>query len=558
MRTLTRLLLAALFVTGAAAPVIAKEYRADRFDVQIDVAQGGSLRITETIVFTFTEGTFREVFRVIPTGRTDGVEFVEAAMDGQVLSQGEKSGQVRVRRQNGLRIEWHFEPVANSTHTFRLTYLARGVVREDGQSDLLAWRALPNEHRYPIAASTIVINVPAPPQGELRVERQRVDGGARVTFADGRIVIDGTSIREDGWLQPEIRFARGDVLDALPAWQQRDRAQNAMMPTWLLIAAGTLIIGIGWLVLLRQGYDAPPPATSSPWTSVIPPDHTPPAIAAALAANGGPQIEHAMGALLTLAERGIVRISEQRGPLKQRDFLITSHGRPGALAPHEAAALDVIFAKHDPSTGVKLSKARAELTWHFLKFRDALKGEMQSEGLLDRGRQAHKRRYNRIGLIFLVLAAAAVVPVLATADRFGGWPFFVPLALALVGLASFIFAASETPLSNDGVRRAALWRGYQRHLRRPQDIEPRWGGSHSAEARILPYAVALGLASAWSKFMKKRGVTTPAWFHAASEHERGAAFAAFIASGGASAHGHGSGGHGVGGGVAGGGASGAR
>lgn len=556
MRTLTRLLFAALLVTWA-APVEAKDYRADRFDATIDVQPGGSLRVTETIVFTFTDGTFREVFRVIPTRRTDGVEFIEASMDGRVLPPGEHEGQVRVRRKNGLRIEWHFAPVSNSTHTFRLTYLARGVVREDCENDLLAWRALPTEHGYRITASTIVINVPAAPQGELRLERRRVEGDARISFGDGRIVIDGTSIRKDGWLQPEIRFARGDVLDALPAWQQRARTQRTMIPTWLLIAGGVFGIGLGWLILLRLGYDSPPPATRVDWTSVLPPDSAPPALAAALVANGSPQLEHAMGALLTLAERGVVRIREERGPLKQRDFVITSHGTPSSLSPHESAVLDVIFGKHDRTQGVKLSKARGELTWHFRKFREALVGEMQEQGLRDRARAAHKRRYNRLGVVFLLLGAVAVAPVLVTVERFGGWPLFIPLALALVGLASFIFAGSETPLSNDGVRRAELWRGYRQHIRRPQDIEPRWGGTESAEARILPYAVALGLASAWSKFMKKRGVTTPAWFHAASEHERGAAFAAFIASGGASAHGHGGGVHGAGG-VAGGGASGAR
>lgn len=557
MRTLSRLFFAALFVTLAAAPAAAKEYRADRYDATIDVQTGGSLRITETIVFTFTDGTFREVFRVIPTRRTDGVEFIEASMDGRVLPQGDGPGQVRVRYKNGLRVEWHFEPLSNSTHTFRLTYLARGVVRADGNTDLLAWRALPHEHRYTIDASTIEINVPAPPQGELRLARRRVDGDARIAFEDGRILINGTAIRRNGWLQPEIRFARGDVLDALPAWQERAQRHLQMMPTWLLIAGGILVIGVGWLILLRQGYDAPPPATSSDWTSVIPPDSAPPAVAGAMVSNGGPQLEHAMGAMLAMAERGIVRIQEVRGALNQRDFIITTHGTHGTLSPHEQALLASIFAKDDPTHGVKLSKARSHLTMRFGKFRDALKRQMRDEGLLDHGREAHRRRYNRIGVALLILGGAFVLPAALFVDQFGGWPMLIPLAVALVGTASFIFAAAETPLSNDGVRRAELWRGYQRHLRRPQDIEPRWGASESAEARILPFAVALGLASAWSKFMKKRGVTTPAWFHAASDTERGTAFAAFIASGGAGAHGHGSGVHGAGG-VAGGGASGAR
>ena len=57
------------------------------------------------------------------------------------------------------------------------------------------------------------------------------------------------------------------------------------------------------------------------------------------------------------------------------------------------------------------------------------------------------------------------------------------------------------------------------------------------EARILPYAVALGLSSAWAKFMKKSKGPTPAWFHALSHGDPGTAFSVFIATGGAGAHG---------------------
>ena len=91
------MLLAALICFAGASPALAKDYRASRFDARIEVLNGGDLRVTETIVFEFTEGTFREVFRTIPTRRTDGVEFISASMDGRVLPQGEGPGQVRVR-----------------------------------------------------------------------------------------------------------------------------------------------------------------------------------------------------------------------------------------------------------------------------------------------------------------------------------------------------------------------------------------------------------------------------------------------------------------------------
>jgi hypothetical protein len=160
-------------------------------------------------------------------------------------------------------------------------------------------------------------------------------------------------------------------------------------------------------------------------------------------------------------------------------------------------------------------------------------------------------------VFLLVLAGVAAAGCVLLVAQNGGWPFLIPLALSVVAAASFVVMSSQTPLSNEGVRRAEQWRAYQKHLSKPQDVEARWGAGGTGEARILPFAVALGLAAAWSKFMKKRNAQTPAWFHAAAGIESGQAFAAFVAAGGAGAHGGGTPGS-SGGGVAGGGASGAR
>ncbi len=56
IRFCRRFLLAALLVLTAASSADAKEYHAARFDSRIEVQQGGGLRVTETIVFFFTDG----------------------------------------------------------------------------------------------------------------------------------------------------------------------------------------------------------------------------------------------------------------------------------------------------------------------------------------------------------------------------------------------------------------------------------------------------------------------------------------------------------------------
>jgi hypothetical protein len=148
----------------------------------------------------------------------------------------------------------------------------------------------------------------------------------------------------------------------------------------------------------------------------------------------------------------------------------------------------------------------------------------------------------------MILAVLLLAPAGFLANRFDGWPFLVPAAIGILSLVGFIFYGALTPLSNDGVRRAARWRAYQKRLR---DVgRKRTHLTTDSPSRVLPYAIALGLAAVWSKFMKHHAAGVPPWFQTLAASDAGA-FPAFIAAGGAGANG-GGGGVGVGAGASGG------
>ena len=553
----TRLLVTALLILTAAGSAAAADYHATRFDARIEVQPGGDLRVTETIVFAFTDGTFREVFRTIPTRRTDGIEFISASMDGMVLPPGDDPGQVEVRRKNGLRVTWHFAPLKNAVHTFEMTYVARGVVSQDGREERLEWMALPREHNYRIETSRVEVAVPADPLRPAQVSDHRVDGGLTVERAGGTITVLASNMRRNGRFTISIPFERGAILDGPPEWQARRAAQMEKMPLWLTAGGGVALACFVLLFGMRQSDDHPPAERQQEWTSLIPPEPIAPAVAGILVTNGQVQLEHAMATIFALADRGIVTIREEPGGrFGGRNFVIQRTRAGEHLLPHEDAVLDVIFAK---STGaeasVSVAKARSYLTSSWSRFKQALMGEVADAHITDPARLAQRRRYMMLGIVLLALAGAAALTCILLVDTYGGWPLFIPLGFAIGAIASFIVMSAHTPLSNDGVRRAQQWRAYKKHLSDPQGIEARWGSSGPAESRLLPYAVALGLASAWSKFMKKSKGHTPAWFHAAAHSDASPAFSILIATGGAGAHG--SGAPGVGG-AAGGGASGAR
>ena len=124
------------------------KYAARRFDVAVTVLDNGSLDVTETIQFEFQTGTFKKVWREIPAQRTDGIEIVQARMDGVTFPRGEEPGQIDVSGRNRIKVEWRFQPAGPSVHTFELRYIARGVAYREDDRDVVRWRLLPSEHQY--------------------------------------------------------------------------------------------------------------------------------------------------------------------------------------------------------------------------------------------------------------------------------------------------------------------------------------------------------------------------------------------------------------------------
>jgi hypothetical protein len=549
-------LCACLLGAAFAQPAAAKSYSADRFDSVVRVLPDGSLDVTETVVFRFIDGTFKEVFREVPVRRTDGVEIVRAEMDGQTMPFGDELGTVSVRENNGrMRVLWRFRPIEQVTRTFVLNYRVRGVVRHEKDADVLVWRTTPNEHAYRIASSTTRFELPVQPQRAPGVTTRKA-GSPRLSTSGNVVEISTQGIAANGWVDAGFYFPARSVATAAPRWQQRAAEIDAGAPKWIGAAALVFAAGLILLFAWRQAYDAPPPPISTGMNFQQPPDDLNPGLSGALAANGGASLEHAMASIFALADRGVLAIQEEpRRMLGSRNFEITRRAAAGPLLPHQERILEVIFRERSgTSEKVSLAKARHRLTSRWSRVAKAFQEELGAAGFFDEARWRLRRRYRLAAVVFLVSAAIAVAPMIPLTGRFGGWPLLIPAALVAVGLASLIVGSTIIVLSNEGVRQARRWRDYKKYLRMVAvGKEPALGGSLG---RALPYAVALGLASAWAKFLKTQPQLAPSWFRALpTSVADSAAFVAFVAHGGAGAS---SGGHGgAGGGAAGGGASGA-
>jgi hypothetical protein len=532
-----------------AAPVSAQRsgsYDAARFDVAARVV-GGDLEVTETITFRFHDGSFRRVWRDIPTSRTDGIDILDASLDGTPFGRGEGPGHIRITGRNRVKVEWQFEPVGPSTHTFVLRYRARGVVYRSGDHDVVRWRLLPTEHRYTIAESRSTISAPAPIVGSPAIETRRVGASSHET-GDGDLTVAASNISRNGWLIAEARYPAGRLISALPGWQERHDRARALAPRWAAAAAALFAAGLLLVFALRQGYQRPSIELDEA-TTTDPPEPLPAALASVLAANGSPGGYGSSATIFDLADRGVLAVRELPPSLGIRSYELSQAPGPHDLAEHEREALRIAFG--DRSENVTLSKARSRLARSSRRFSAAVNRDLASRGYLDPARQAIRDRVMAASVVLLAASAIGAVAMATLIPRFAGWPFLLPAALGAAGLVGVGLAVKTSPLSDAGLVQAGRWRGFKRFLRSTIDMRPGDARRPPLDARWLVYGIAVGLARQWARYLKSYPGAAPHWFQAASPHED-AAFAAFVGSQAAT-----SGSAGGGTGAAGGGGSGA-
>jgi hypothetical protein len=527
----------ALLLVACGTARASGDYKARRFDVDARVVDG-NLDVRETVEFAFQTGAFTKVWRDIPLSRTDGVQVIEATMDGWPVTPAAMSGNSR------LRVEWNFPPVGPSVHVFTLHYLARGVVYTNGRFDIVRWRALPSEHSYAIDSTRIVVHANAAPIQLPRAETHRAQLSSTQAI-EGGIEIEAGSVRSNGWIIAEVRYAAGRIAVSQPRWSTHQAEAAALAPVWALIAGIIFVGAIPVLLIARQGY-ASPSSRSDETMTTEPPAAVPAAVAAALANNGRNSGQLALATLIDLADRGVLLVTETPRVFGVRQFQLAQVPGSHELEGHESEAIDISFSgSGDP---VSLSRARGRLGRGGRRFVAALNADLERHGLLDTERKSLRDRVTYAGVALLIACALACIAAAAFVPKYDGWPFFIPLGFGLAGIVGVIMAASMTPLSDTALVEAARWRGYRRYLKSlaadrdaasPRAIPSRW----------IIYGVALGLAQQWARYLKRHPAAAPPWFLTLGNDD--GAFAAFVGSHAAASS------AGAGGAAAGGGASGA-
>lgn len=508
------LLLVALFTTSALA---GKTYRAEHFDVQLDLQPGGEMLVSETVVFRFDGGPFTYAFREVSARGTDGLTFLEASMDGVPLPQGAGDGQVEVTPGNPLKVIWHFAPISDAAHVFVLRYRVAGVV-STGAADTLRWYVIPPGHGYPIDKATITLNYV---EGVWPLEAPALDRAFNSASTDSGIELTATGIAADESVILTAKFPPKSLATTAPRWQVQEQETAAAaaqtLPIGLLSGLATLLLGgLGLFAYIRANQRE----LNLPERTLLPnpPADLPPAVAGKLTAASN----NFMGTIFDLAQRGLLEVREEKGFLGATNYILERKALQISLAPHEQALLEVIFEPGE--TQVSLSEVGTRLDYKTSQVDKPLEQELIQRGWLDPARKQKRIVLVAVGLLVMftglvmLVGAAIATSVFLTSNQ-----TLASFMAALAGLGGgvftlsiplMIYAAAYSPLTPAGEEQKIRWNSFRTYLDqvsrgREAAIRP------DTFERYLAFAAVFGLGAAWAKsFQKLGGVPLPAWFQA--------------------------------------------
>ena len=550
------ILLASLVMVSPA--LAAKSYYAEYFDVQIDLQQGGSAIVTETVKFHFSGDPFTFAFREISARETDGLTFLDATLDGVPMSPGTQPGQVEVEEGDPLKVTWHFPPASNTSHEFVVRYQVDGVIRT-GNGDTLLWRAVPEDHEYMIERATITLIYP--PE-VTTLAQPTLDWNHDTSFEENRVILTTSGIGEDQDVILSANFAPNSLTQTAPQWQVKSQQAAATraraLPAGLLAGIATLIVGgLGLFTYLRaNGRDL---NISSVVPTAIPPSNLSPAIIGKLTG----QSHTAMGAIFDLAQRGVLEIREEKGYWGTQNHVLFLKDRSIPLQPFEQGLLDALIKTGESQ--VNMNEVGSRLATKNKLFDAPLEQELVQRGWLDPERKQKRTFFLGIGITALLIALgvflAALLLGLNSSQNvnlaiafavLGG----ISLAVFLLSLVVLIYAGSFSILTPVGEEQSARWKGFAEYLKQvSKGREPAIRPDYFE--KYLAYASVFGLGANWAKYFQKLGdVPLPIWFHALDA--KNANFGAMVAVMSTSdSTGAGGGGAAGGAGASGGGASGA-
>ncbi len=504
-----------------------------RYDVRLVLQQNSGLNVEE-IHEVVLAGGVTQFTKIIPTDK------VEAVQNVQVLQFNPGGGQRNFTQADtgaeytfelmpsgsGLAVKLHFPPNAAPSTTFVIRYFAVGAVRFYAPGDRLEWRPFGAAAPGPIGSATIEMRLPA---GFTKDQLKPASNGIsaeKYVPEDNRVEFKATNVAAGDNLEVSLTFPHGVIQGVAPAWQLADDSLTTWSPIlrWgsLLVAILLLFGGPGaaygwWYWRLRIA----PPQKKIPNHLKTPPSKLSPALAGVLL-DGKFSARHITATLLDLAARESLHvypdsqqsaenviIDEEASKEDGVEFVLYGVDQSKAVRPYEETVYTKIFG-FQGGRKRNLADVRNMLFMAVPEIKNQIETEVLKAGFFPENPKRLKQQYLAFGGAGILMGIVLSLLVLAIFSRYS-LLVVCPFASIVLGAVAFIVAGFAAPKRTvTGQQHAVRWEAFRRYLKEmnTDDIKE----ARSSFARLLPYAVALGVDKDFVEKFATNGAPAPHWW----------------------------------------------
>ena len=474
------------------------------FDTDLEVRADSSLLATETIEADFQGESKHGIYRDIPLQTQDRLG-VKRSIRITFLEAVDERGhpwEAKLTREGAyLRIRLGSEGTTyGERKTFKLSYRVERALSRFPDHDELYWNVTGNNWAVPMRQVRAVVRLPEAVSG--RPRSVAYTGGYGSTGQDVMTTTAGSG------LQFTVSRPLGpfEGLTVVVGWPSGAVAMpgRAQKLRWFFQDNWPLAIPLGvllWMFAIWWSRGRDPLRETIP-VQYDPPEGLSPGEAGALL-DDSVDLRDITAGIVDLASRGYLTIEE----LKDGDYILThsastQHREARQFKLHEGLLLKFLFQDGD---SVQLSGLENRFYEHLPELRAALYDELAQRdcwwGRPDRVRQLWRRI--AAAVFFVGVSGGGALPE----DRF----FFA--AICLSAGVIFLFSWFMPRRTLRGARLAEKVIGLQEFLRRTdEDRIKRDSDPAALFERLLPYAMALGVANQWARAFEGIYQVAPAWF----------------------------------------------
>ncbi len=489
------------------------------FHTDLTVLENAELEVSERIAVQFSQRR-HGLYRRIPVRYTDPRGFTYAIRFRLLSVSNPETGDTWPTQ---LSSEGPYVRIRigdpDRTVTGRQVYLIRyrvgGAVRHVDEHDELYWNAVGDEWQTSIGQATATVHLPA----GIRKEDLKADAfvgrfgstekGVGIALGDSRL-----DYRAPRPLGPR------EGLTVVAAWppgavrfpSAATRGLSRLLDNWIILSP--LAALAFWYDRYRKlGRD--PVGRASIAVQYEPPPGVSPSEVGTLV-DEKVDLRDITAAIVDLAIKGRLRIhveKQERALLPDRETIIFEQlSAPDAeLLPHERTILAALFSGRDR---VAVDDLREEFYRDLPAIRQAICSRLVAEGHLAGNPETTRQAY----------AVGALLSGIAVALVGVGWAYLrggilpqagiVPaVAGVLVGLIGLAFAPAMPRRTASGVALRQWALGFQEFVDRVESDRLTREAARQVFERLLPYAMALGVAARWAK--KFEGIyetAPPSWY----------------------------------------------